>query len=74
MRVGNQWMGWQEGKGFLFDDSWDHELVNENPKLRSVLIVDVARPMGPLCSLVHTVLQWVMGQTYGRWVLRRSAI
>jgi len=74
MRVGKQWMGWQEGKGFLFDDSWDHELVNENPQLRSVLIVDIARPMGPLCSIVHAVMQWTMGQTYGRWVLRRSAI
>jgi len=74
MRVGKQWMGWQEGKGFLFDDSWDHELVNENPQLRSVLIVDIARPMGPLCSIVHAVMQWAMGQTYGRWVLRRSAI
>jgi aspartyl/asparaginyl beta-hydroxylase (cupin superfamily) len=74
MRVGSQWMGWHEGRGFLFDDSWDHELVNANPKLRSVLIVDIARPMGPLCSTVHVLMQWVMGQTYGRWVLRRSAI
>jgi aspartyl/asparaginyl beta-hydroxylase (cupin superfamily) len=45
MRVGGQWFTWEEGKGFLFDDSWDHELVNENPNLRSVLIVDVTRPM-----------------------------
>lgn len=72
MRVGSQWMGWEEGRGFLFDDSWDHELVNENPNLRSVLIVDIARPMGRLCATVHAILQWIMGQTYARWVLRRS--
>jgi aspartyl/asparaginyl beta-hydroxylase (cupin superfamily) len=74
MRVGDQWLTWEEGKGFLFDDSWDHELVNENPNLRSVLIVDVTRPMGRLCRAVHSVLQFIMGQTYARWVLRRSAI
>ena len=73
MRVGSQWLTWVEGKGFLFDDSWDHELVNENPNLRSVLIVDIARPMGGLCRTVHSVLQFIMGQTYARWVLRRSA-
>src|SRR5215813_10401379 len=74
MRVGGQWLTWEEGKGFLFDDSWDHELVNENPNLRSVLIVDVARPMGRPCRAVHSVMQFIMGQTYARWVLRRSAI
>jgi len=72
MRVADQWLEWEEGKGFLFDDSFDHELVNENPKLRSVLIVDVVRPMGRLGRVVHAVLLFVMGQTYGRWVLRRS--
>ena len=74
MRVANQWLGWEEGKGFLFDDSWDHELVNENPNLRSVLIVDIARPMGRLSRVVHAVLLFIMGQTYGRWVLRQSAV
>nr|ACV30060.1 putative aspartyl/asparaginyl beta-hydroxylase [uncultured bacterium B7P37metaSE] len=73
MRVKNQWLEWQEGKGFLFDDSFDHELVNENPHLRSVLIVDIARPMGRLARAVHAALLFIMGQTYGRWVLRRSA-
>jgi aspartyl/asparaginyl beta-hydroxylase (cupin superfamily) len=73
MRVANQWLVWEEGKGFLFDDSWDHELVNENPNLRSVLIVDIARPMGRLGRIVHAALLFIMGQTYGRWVLRRSA-
>ena len=62
-----EWLTWVEGKGFLFDDSWDHELVNENPNLRSVLIVDIARPMGGLCRTVHSVLQFIMGQTYARW-------
>jgi aspartate beta-hydroxylase/beta-hydroxylase len=72
MRVANQWLEWEEGKGFLFDDSWDHELVNENPNLRSVLIVDIARPMGRLGRVVHAVLLFIMRHTYGRWVLRRS--
>lgn len=74
MRVRDQWVSWEEGKGFLFDNSWDHELVNENPNLRSVLIVDIARPTGRICRTVHALMQFIMGQTYGRWVLRRSPL
>ena len=60
MRVRESMGGWEEGKGFLFDDSWDHELVNENPNLRSVLIVDIARPMGRFGRTVHALcsLSW----------------
>jgi hypothetical protein len=29
--------------------------------------------MGRLCRTVHSALQFIMGQTYARWVLRRSA-
>jgi aspartyl/asparaginyl beta-hydroxylase (cupin superfamily) len=72
MRVREQWVTWEEGKGFLFDDSWDHELVNENPGLRSVLIVDVPRPMGRAASALHSLIVLIMRQTYARWVIARS--
>lgn len=72
MRVHNRWITWTEGKGFLFDDTWDHELVNENPELRSVLIVDIARPMSPVGNAVHAVATFILRHTYARWVVRRS--
>ena len=45
MRVKDQWHTWEEGRSILFDDSWNHEVVNKSDDLRVVLIVDVLRPM-----------------------------
>ena len=36
---------WREGESVLFDDSWEHEIVNHASEPRAVLIVDVLRPM-----------------------------
>ena len=36
---------WQEGKSVLFDNSWEHEVINESKQNRVVLIVDVLRPL-----------------------------
>lgn len=45
IRVKDQTHTWQEGKSVLFDDSWDHEVINQAEETRAVLIVDVLRPM-----------------------------
>jgi aspartyl/asparaginyl beta-hydroxylase (cupin superfamily) len=73
MRVNDRWLSWCEGKGMLFDDSWEHELINENPELRSVLIVDIARPANVPGRLVDGLTRFVMRHSYARWVLRRGA-
>jgi aspartyl/asparaginyl beta-hydroxylase (cupin superfamily) len=46
---------WQEGEDILFDDTWDHAVVNAARDLRAVLIVDVLRPMP---ALLHA-LNWL---------------
>jgi aspartyl/asparaginyl beta-hydroxylase (cupin superfamily) len=45
MRVKDQWHTWEEGRSILFDDSWNHEVVNQSDDLRVVLICDVLRPL-----------------------------
>ena len=45
LRVKDRFHTWEEGKSILFDDSWNHEVVNHSPDIRVVLIVDVLRPM-----------------------------
>ena len=45
MRVKDQFHTWEEGRSILFDDSWEHEVVNKSDDLRVVLIADVLRPM-----------------------------
>jgi aspartyl/asparaginyl beta-hydroxylase (cupin superfamily) len=45
MRVKDQFHTWQAGQSILFDDSWNHEVVNRSDDIRVVFIVDVLRPM-----------------------------
>lgn len=58
MRVRDQWHTWQEGESILFDDSWNHEVVNHSDSIRVVLIVDILRPMPlPLHAVNWTLTQ-----------------
>lgn len=36
--------GWEEGKVFIFDDSFEHEVWHNGTEFRLVLIVDVWHP------------------------------
>ena len=56
MRVKDQLHTWQEGRSILFDDSWNHEVVNHSDDMRVVLIVDVLRPL----PLPLHVANWVI--------------
>jgi aspartate beta-hydroxylase len=44
MRVGHETRPWQEGACSVFDDSWEHEVVNGSGFLRAVLLFDVWHP------------------------------
>jgi len=39
-------VGWQEGKAFVFDDSYPHDVENKLDTTRVVLLFDFRRPMG----------------------------
>ncbi|GAB5410697.1 MAG: aspartyl/asparaginyl beta-hydroxylase domain-containing protein [Balneolaceae bacterium] len=45
IRIENTYHTWEEGKGVIFDDSWDHEVINNATEERVVLIVDILRPL-----------------------------
>lgn len=45
LRVKDRFHTWQDGQSVLFDDSWNHEVINHADEIRVVLIVDVLRPM-----------------------------
>lgn len=44
IRAGPETHNWENGKCLVFDDSWIHEVVNESPMGRGVLIVDIWHP------------------------------
>jgi aspartyl/asparaginyl beta-hydroxylase (cupin superfamily) len=43
-RVGNETRNWRIGEAFVFDDSVEHEAMNEADLTRTILIVDVWNP------------------------------
>ncbi|HEB77322.1 MAG TPA: aspartyl/asparaginyl beta-hydroxylase domain-containing protein [Methylothermaceae bacterium] len=56
LRVADQKLYWQEGKCFVFDDTFDHEVRNDTDEYRVVLLVHVTRPMKPLGQWVSRML------------------
>jgi beta-hydroxylase len=45
IRIGNDFRSWSEGKGLVFDDTFNHEVWNDTDGYRVVLFVDFARPL-----------------------------
>ncbi|MFC5747671.1 aspartyl/asparaginyl beta-hydroxylase domain-containing protein [Actinomadura rugatobispora] len=62
---------WRDGESILFDDSWNHEVINNCAERRVVLIVDVLRPMPRRQHLANRFFTFVTRFFYGRMLLRR---
>lgn len=45
IRIGSEFRHWTEGRGLIFDDSYNHEVWNDTEGYRVVLFVDFARPL-----------------------------
>jgi ornithine lipid ester-linked acyl 2-hydroxylase len=45
IRVKDEVRHWEEGKSLIFDDSHPHEAWNDSPYYRTVLFVDILRPL-----------------------------
>jgi len=73
LRVRDQFYTWKDGESVLFDDTWDHEVVNESDEPRAVLVVDVFRPMSrPFEALNHFVYR-NFAVDYGRQVAEQAS-
>lgn len=44
LRVGEEWVGLEQGKMIIFDDSFEHEAMNRSSQPRIVLIFDIWHP------------------------------
>ena len=58
MRIEDRKYNWQQGKCLVFDDTYDHEVLNDTPQQRVVLLFDFIRPM----RFWGRVLNWVFIQ------------
>lgn len=73
--VAGQPYTWREGEGVLFDDSWTHEVQNESPEPRAVLVIDILRPMPLAPRLLNRFVTGVIARnTYGRKVARNAQL
>jgi aspartyl/asparaginyl beta-hydroxylase (cupin superfamily) len=73
IRVKDQHYTWKEGESILFDDSWDHEVINRSPGDRVVLIVDVRRPMPLPFAALNRFVESAMRLVYGKQILKKLA-
>ncbi|WP_089504145.1 aspartyl/asparaginyl beta-hydroxylase domain-containing protein [Methylobacterium indicum] len=72
IRVKDTLYTWKEGESVLFDDSWNHEILNESDGLRAVLIVDVLRPLPFPAHQFNLLLQGLGRIFYGPRVLKAA--
>lgn len=63
MRVADQYVTWREGEAFVFDDIYQHEVLNDTPDTRVVLLIQFRRPVG--------LRGWLFGETF-LWAVRHS--
>ncbi|MCG8670546.1 MAG: aspartyl/asparaginyl beta-hydroxylase domain-containing protein [Pseudomonadales bacterium] len=66
IRVKDQFHTWKRGESILFDDSWDHEVINHSDDTRVILIIDVMRPLPPFPHRLNQLIHDVFGKLYGK--------
>lgn len=69
IRIGNEIAYWEEGKSLIFDDTFPHEVWNDTDGYRTVLFIDIARPLRFPLSLVN----WLVGQVLALSPLAQEA-
>ncbi|WP_291844925.1 aspartyl/asparaginyl beta-hydroxylase domain-containing protein [Maricaulis sp.] len=67
LRVGNDVREWERGKGWVFDDTIEHEAWNGSDASRIILIFDIWRPelTDEECQLVAALMEAVDGYESG---------
>lgn len=60
LRVGSTVVSWEEGKMFVFDDTFEHEVWNDSDSLRAVLLLYVVRPLPfPLSAFNMSLMRFL---------------
>ncbi|WP_435017696.1 aspartyl/asparaginyl beta-hydroxylase domain-containing protein [Tundrisphaera sp. TA3] len=73
IRIKDQHYTWKEGESMMFDDSWDHEVINHCEQDRVILIADIRRPMPFPFDPANRIAQSIMRQVYGKEILKKLA-
>ena len=72
IRIKDQSYTWQEGKSVMFDDTWEHEVINHSEEIRVVLFLDIMRRHVPTYLLkINKLLLRSLGTYYGKKVMSK---
>ncbi|HMQ09883.1 MAG TPA: aspartyl/asparaginyl beta-hydroxylase domain-containing protein [Oligoflexia bacterium] len=63
IRVGETWLSWQQGKSILFDDTYEHEVINNTNEDRVVLFLDIVRPFYWPISWLNRCVIFLIGRS-----------
>ncbi|MEQ9308283.1 MAG: aspartyl/asparaginyl beta-hydroxylase domain-containing protein [Balneolaceae bacterium] len=75
IRIEDTYHTWEEGKGVIFDDSWDHEVINNATEERVVLIVDILRPLPKAPHAVNKFLtKYIIKPFYAKTLMKNNEV
>ncbi len=63
IRVGDEVRSWQEGRGLVFDDTFEHEVRNDTGQTRVVLFIDLDRPLPSLAARYNEALIGILSRS-----------
>jgi hypothetical protein len=63
MTVGDEVCVWEQGKAFVFDDTYRHHVWNNTDEERVILIFDFNRPMRLWGRMLNQSVIWIVKQT-----------
>jgi ornithine lipid ester-linked acyl 2-hydroxylase len=67
MQLHDQTLHWEEGKAFVFDDTYRHEVWNDSDNIRVVLLIDTIRPFKtPFSSINKGIIKLIVGSSHVR--------
>lgn len=65
MNIDDQTLYWEEGKVFVFDDTYRHEVWNDSDDVRVVLLIDTIRPFKQPFSAINTgIIKLIVGSSH----------
>jgi beta-hydroxylase len=73
MRVGNEYIYWEEGKAVFFDDTYNHEVWNNTNGTRIVLLIDTKRPYTGIGEKVNNfVIKSITNSVYVKDAMKKN--
>lgn len=63
MRVGDRTVSWRAGEALVFDDTVEHEVLNETDEVRIVLLIQFRRPVRGAGRWLGSLFLWAVRRT-----------